>query len=130
MRAPVTSNPAELDSENKRSSSSSSSNSLPFLQLTHVADSHVLSDRCVADGVGGGRNGRLAAVAAAAAVQAGHVHAVQVVVVLPPSVAQRLVLAVFVTPADGNNAVTKHHRQREPLYHSPRSKKASPMQHW
>lgn len=67
-----------------------------------VADSHVLCDGCVADGVGGGLDGRLAAEAAAAAVQAGHVHAVQVVVVLPPSVAQRLVLAVVVAPANVN----------------------------
>lgn len=49
--------------------------------------------------MGGSRDGGLAAVAAAAAVQAGHVDPVQVVVVLPPPVAQRLVLAVLVTPA-------------------------------
>lgn len=91
------------------------------LSPSQVPDSHVLGDRCVADGVGGGRDGRLAAVAAAAAVQAGHVHAVQVVVVLPPSVAQRLVLAVFVAPADVNNdAVTEHRHQREPLLHQSR----------
>lgn len=49
--------------------------------------------------MGSSRDGGLAAVAAAAAVQAGHVDPVQVVVVLPPPVAQGLVLAVLVTPA-------------------------------
>lgn len=69
-----------------------------------AGNSHVLGDRCVADGVGRGGDGGLAAVAAAAAVQAGHVHAVQVVVVLPPAVAQGLVLAVVVASAD----ITQH----------------------
>lgn len=60
---------------------------------------HVLCDRGIADGVGSRRDGGLAAVAAAAAVQAGHVNPVQVVVVLPPAVAQRLILAVLAAPA-------------------------------
>lgn len=63
---------------------------------------HVLCDRRVADCVGRGGDGGLAAVAAAAAVQAGHVDSVQVVVVWPPSVAQRVFLAVVVAaPANG-----------------------------
>lgn len=61
---------------------------------------HVLCDRCVADSVGCGGDGRLAAVAAATAVEAGHVDPVQAVVVLPSSVAQRLVFAVFIAPAN------------------------------
>lgn len=61
---------------------------------------HVLSDRCVADGVGRSGDGGLAAVAAATAVQAGHVDPVQVILVLPSPVAQRLILAVLVTPAN------------------------------
>lgn len=65
---------------------------------------HVLSDWCVADGVGCSRDGGLAAVAAATAVQAGHVDPVQVIVVLPSPVAQRLVLAVIIAPAN----ITKH----------------------
>lgn len=73
---------------------------------TPAGNSHVLCDRCIADGVGRGGDGGLAAVAAAAAVQAGHVHAVQVVVVLPPAVAQGLVLAVVVASAD----ITQHYK--------------------
>lgn len=61
---------------------------------------HVLSDGGVADSVGSSRDGGLAAVAAAAAVQAGHVDAVQVVMVLSSSVAQRLHLAVLLAPAN------------------------------
>lgn len=59
---------------------------------------HVLGDWGVADCVGCGWDGGLTAVAAAAAVQAGHVDPVQVVVVLSSSVAQGLVLAVLVGP--------------------------------
>lgn len=54
--------------------------------------------------MGRGRDGGLAAVAAATAVQAGHVDPVQVVVVLPSSVAQRLVLAVLLGPAETDPA--------------------------
>lgn len=46
-------------------------------------DSHVFGDRGVADGVSRGRDAGLAAVAAPAAVQTGHVHAVEAVVRLP-----------------------------------------------
>lgn len=60
---------------------------------------HVLSDRCIADGVGCSRDGGLAAVAAATAVKAGHVDPVQVIMVLPSPVAQRLILTVLVAPA-------------------------------
>lgn len=45
--------------------------------------SHVLSNGCIADGVGSGRDAVLAAVAATTAVQAGHVHAVEAVMRLP-----------------------------------------------
>lgn len=76
---------------------------------------HVLCDRCITNGVGSSRDGRLAAVAAAAAVQAGHVDPVQVVMVLPPAVAQRLILAVLATPANvTQNCETNLHQQREP----------------
>lgn len=64
-------------------------------------DLHVFSHRCVADCVGCGRDGRLTAITASTAVQTGHVDPVQVIVVLPSSVAQRLILTVFIlTPAN------------------------------
>lgn len=47
----------------------------------------------------GGADGRLAAVAAATAVQAGHVDAVQVVLVLPTAAAQWVAVTVIVQPA-------------------------------
>lgn len=80
----------------------SHTHTLPICVCVCVCETHlhVLCDRCVADGVGSSRDGGLAAVAAAAAVQAGHVDPVQVVVVLPAPVAQRLVLAVLPTPAE------------------------------
>lgn len=81
------------------------------LCVTHL---HVLCDWCITDGVGSSRDGGLAAVAATAAVQAGHVDPVQVVVVLPPPVAQRLIFAVLATPANvTQNCETKLHHQRE-----------------
>lgn len=46
-------------------------------------NSHVLGDWCIADGVGGGWDAGLTAVAATAAVQTGHVHSVKAVVCLP-----------------------------------------------
>ena len=61
---------------------------------------HVLSDRCVADGVGCSRDGGLTAVAAATAVQAGHVDPIQVIVVLSSPVAQRFILTVLIAPAN------------------------------
>lgn len=82
---------------------------LPFSYCWYIAkftavwssgDLHVFSDRCVADGVGCSRDGRFAAVTAATAVQAGHVDPVEVIMVLPSSMAQGLVLAVFITPAN------------------------------
>lgn len=76
---------------------------------------HVLCDWCITDSVGSSRNGGLAAVAATAAVQAGHVDPVQVVMVLPPPVAHRLILAVLATPADITQICeTNLHQQREP----------------
>lgn len=63
---------------------------------------HVLCDGCVADGVGCSRDGGLATIAATTAVQARHVNPVQIIMVLPPSMAQRLVLTVLLAPA-------KHH---------------------
>lgn len=60
---------------------------------------HVLCDRCVADGVGCSGDAGLAAIAAATAVQAGHVDPVEVIVVLPASVAQQLVLTVLLASA-------------------------------
>lgn len=82
-----------------------------FVQLSiqihsSVKHLHVLGDRRVANCVGCSRDGGLAAVAAATAVQAGHVDPVQVVVVLPPAVAQRLILTVLIVPA----SVTQHNQ--------------------
>ena len=69
----------------------------------------------------------LAAVAAATAVQAGHVHAVQVLVVLPAAVAQGVVLldvVVLLAPGGEKNnrnkievsrAVTTRRHQEEPF---------------
>lgn len=45
--------------------------------------SHVLSNGCIADGVGSGRDAVLAAVAATTTVQAGHVYSVEAVMRLP-----------------------------------------------
>lgn len=75
-----------------------------FTVVRSRGDSHVLSDRCVADGVGCSRDGGLAAVAAATAVQAGHVDPVQVIMVLPSPVAQRLIFTVLLAPAN----ITRH----------------------
>lgn len=77
---------------------------LPIQIHSSVKYLHVFSDRCVADSVGCSRDGGLAAVAAAAAVQAGHVDAVQVIMVLSSPVAQRLILAVLLAPAN----ITQH----------------------
>lgn len=70
-----------------------------FFSLFSVScgNSHVLCDRGVADCVGCSRNGGLAAVAAAAAVQTGHVDPVQIFMVLSSSGAQGLILTLLVT---------------------------------
>lgn len=53
------------------------------LPVPSIHNSHVLSDRGIADSVGGGWDAGLAAVAATTAVQTGHVHSVKAVVCLP-----------------------------------------------
>ena len=55
----------------------------PPTQCPRAPDSHILGDWGVADGVGRGWDAGLAAVAAPAAVQAGHVDAIETVVRLP-----------------------------------------------
>ena len=80
--------------------------------------SHVLGDRCVADGVRGRGDAGLAAVAAATAVQAGHVHAVQVLVVLPAAVAQGVVLLAVVlllTPGEEEEKKQKKNMRLQPV---------------
>lgn len=59
--------------------------SIPALPLPVPSrhNSHVLGDGRIADGVGGGWDAGLTAVAATAAVQTGHVHSVKAVVCLP-----------------------------------------------
>lgn len=66
------------------------------------ANSHVFSDGGIADSVGRGGQASLATVAGAAAVEAGHVNAVQVIVHAAPRGA-RLVLSVFlIRPSIGS----------------------------
>lgn len=73
--------------------------SVKFTDVCSSGNLHVLSDRCVADSVGGSRDGCFAAITAPTAVQTGHVDPVEVIMVLPSSVAQGLVLTVFIIPA-------------------------------
>lgn len=89
------------------------------------SDLHVFRDRCVADGVGCSRDGGLAAVTAATAVQAGHVDPVEIIMVLPPSVAQGLILAVFIAPAHETKPMWNNRHQRDPLYYTSRDKGAA-----
>lgn len=64
--------------------------------------------------MGGSWDGGLAAVAAATAVQAGHVDAVQVIMVLSSPVAQRLILTVLVAPTDITQHLKKKKKQPPP----------------
>lgn len=80
---------------------------MKFRVVYRSGDLHVFCHRCVADGVGGSRDGRLTAVAAATAVQTGHVDPVQVIRVLPSPVAQRLVLTVVLAPAKIQHHIVK-----------------------
>lgn len=70
--------------------------------------SHVLGDRGIADGVRRSRNAGLAAVAAATAVQAGHVHAVEAVVRLPWPWG-RLLLPILIGASAGRDAQPRLH---------------------
>lgn len=65
-------------------------------------NSHVLSNGSVADGVRSCRDAGLAAVAAAAAVEAGHVDSVQVIMILPASRSHGLLLTVLIRPVHTN----------------------------
>ena len=60
--------------------------------------SHVLGNRSIADGVCCCRDASLTAIAAATAVQAGHVHPVQVIMVLPSSGSPRVFLTILIRP--------------------------------
>lgn len=63
-----------------------------------LCNSHVLGNGSVADGVRSCRDAGLAAIAAAAAVEAGHVHTVQVIVILSASRSHGLLLTVLIRP--------------------------------
>lgn len=62
------------------------------------ANSHVLSDRGIADSVGRSGDASFAAVAATTAVETGHVHAVQVIMRTRPPIAlgSRLVFSILI----------------------------------
>lgn len=76
--------------------------------------SHVLRDGGVANGVCCSRDAGLAAVAAATAVQAGHVDAVQVVMVLQSaSVGHGLLLAVRLVPIETDIAESQFRKKTE-----------------
>lgn len=67
-----------------------------------LCNSHVLCNGSVADGMRSCRDAGLAAVAAAAAVEAGHVHTVQVIVILSASRGHGLLLTVLIRPVRTN----------------------------
>ena len=94
------------------------------------AHSHVLGDGRVADGVRGGGDAGLAAVAAAAAVQAGHVHAVQVLVVLPAAVAQGVVLLAVVLVLAPGEQKTEKERSDAQLQPAATRRSPSPTGEW
>lgn len=71
-----------------------------------VCNSHVLRDGSVADSVCSCRDAGLAAVTAPAAVEAWHVHSVQVIMILSASMSHGLLLAVFFRPARTNTQHT------------------------
>ncbi len=67
-----------------------------------VFNPHELSNRSVADSVCSCRDAGLAAVAAAAAVETGHVHPVQVIMILSASRSHRLLFTVLIRPVCTN----------------------------
>lgn len=65
-------------------------------------NSHVLSNRSVADSVRSCRDAGLTAIAAAAAVETRHVHPVQVIMILSSSMSHGLLLTVLFRPVCTN----------------------------
>lgn len=76
-----------------------------MVPVPDLHNSHVLGDRGIADSVGGGWDAGFTAVAASAAVQAGHVHSVKAVMGLPRPWG-RLLFPILICASAGRDSST------------------------